>query len=350
MLRLLFFVLLAGWMAIPFVLWSVDGPDGVTFAAAGIADPDTVYPDATGRMTQAFVDAECEVVPSGDCSWLSRTSGHFVSPPQAIPMLQLVAPLGVVGGRVLAAAALVATMLLIRRRIGDGPWLVAATALITFPAINAIGIGQNAPLLALTAALWLVAHRRAAGAALAVCVALKVWPIALVAVLVFRREWSALRWFAGVLGALSVAAALVAGPASFGVWWTGFRGSSAMIEASGINVAVLTLVGPIGVVASIGVVAWSGLRLRRASTATLWGWGWSASVLVLPVAWASYLLVLVPAATDRLEERPWILTLMAGGLAASVLFTPLLGAVTTIGVVGWLGWAGGSPVRPIAAP
>lgn len=346
--RALFFVLLAAWMAIPFVLWSVDGPDGITFVAAGLTDPAEVYPDASGRMTEAFVDAECDVVPSGDCSWLSRNSGHFVSPPQAIPPLQLVAPLGVVGGRLLAAAALAATMLLVRQRIGDGPALVTATALASFSAINAIGIGQNAPLLALTAALWLGAHRRAAGAALAVCVALKAWPIALVAVLAWRREWLAVRWFAGILGALTVTALVIAGPGSFASWWTGFRAASPRIEASGINVALQTLIGPAGSALSFALVAWGALRLRRAPTATLWGWGWAASVLLLPVVWASYLLVLIPAASEHGRARPWIVTAVAGGLAVSTLVTPAVGMVTTLAVVAGIGWTAGSPIGAAA--
>lgn len=334
--RVLFVLITAIWLVLPFAVAPSDGPDGITFAAAGMVDPSDVYPDSSGRVTPEFLAAECSAAPSNDCTWLSATSGHFVSPPLALPLLEVLAPLGVFGGRLLASGCVVATMLLVRSRSGDGPWLVAAVALMTFSVIDAIGMGQNAPLLALTVALWLRPSRRVAAVALALCVALKAWPIVLVSVFIWKREWRAIGWFGGALALLTAVAIVTAGADSFSAWWTGFWGSSDLVEASPINVALQTMVGRGGLAVAIVLGAWGALRLRRESTLALWSWSWPLCLLALPVVWSSYLLVLVPAAAGRAGRRPWILAGVAAGLAGSTLVSPVVGVATSAGLVLWM--------------
>src|SRR5687768_12286656 len=142
----------------------------------------------------------------------------FNYPPLAAAWALPLLPLGREAGGfvwVLAGLAFVTAGLFLTAKAIElsRPWLWVPALLFGFsllwsPVVGHVGLGNNNDLMFLLVAGFVVAHiqghQRTAGTLLALAVATKLWPVALLALVVRERRWTELRWVAGVLVAQGV--------------------------------------------------------------------------------------------------------------------------------------------------
>ncbi len=318
-----FFAVLALWLLFPVLIRDNLAQDAVPYVVAGelvTTRPDVIYAeDATDLydLRDAFAARSCAISPPGtDCESLSVA---FVSPPQGLPFAFVLSRLGpgpaVLVMRLLAAGALCGGMLVLWSRLAHrtpraGPALAVTAVLLTPFTMVPLPLGQTSPYLFLSACLgvrfsddrrrWPVI---AVAALWALTISLKLFPVALVAIVVWQRRARLLAWAAG-FGALLTAGALALGPVSL---FGGFVVASGVLaEGSSTNPyngsvgAVLAGLWPptadqpviAGLLLGVRVVVVAGLawwRIRRSDDDVQWAWAWLALLLFVPLVWAHYL-------------------------------------------------------------
>lgn len=173
----------------------------------------------------------------------------FNYPPLAAAWALPLLPLGrEVGGFVWVLAGVgfvVAGLFLTARAIElPRPWFWVPAILFLFsllwsPVVGHVGLGNNNDLMFMLVAGFAVAHlaghQRTAGVLLALAVATKIWPVALLVLVVRERRWTELRWVAGILAAQGIAF----------LAWLGPEGLPQLFEAIFINVPRDLLAQPV---------------------------------------------------------------------------------------------------------
>lgn len=354
-----FVLVMASWLLMPLFFTDRLAQDAVPFVVAGelvSSTPDAVYAtDATDLydLPPRFAERSCELMPEGsDCADLNVA---FLSPPQALPFLDLLArgssgQTGVLALRMLGAAALVGGMVLLWSKLAHrtprAPMLLLLTALVLTPfATVPIALGQTAPLLFLSVAMGVSISDRVRGRAAFVVIwcatiVTKLVPAVLALVLVIQRRWRILGWAAGVLVLLTALAAVLYPTDLFRQFIQATDRTSSFTVGHHFNRAADGLMrrlwsgfgaGPwpallLGLrLAVVGVLGWIGLR--RATDDEQWAFGWLALLFVSPLLWSHYLWVipgaigLVLAGRPRLDDRTLAL-LPAFSLAVSAFATP----------------------------
>jgi hypothetical protein len=330
-----FLAVIGLWLVLPVVIAANLAQDGLPYVVAGRlvgTQPDQIYAD-TARdlydLKPAFAEQSCALAPAGtDCANLTVA---FVSAPPSLLFAAVLGAAGPTGGillaRLLAAASLSGGMLALWRRLAgrhpDAPAMLAATAVALTPyAMVPLALGQTSPYLFLAAALGVAASadRRVRAVLLAglwvACIALKLFPAAVVVVVIWQRRWSLLGWAATWGGGL-VALSLVAFPFSL---WGQFANTTRLLSGYSLvnpyngsvdgvlhGVAESLTTGPGGVVSlALRVLAVLGLfwwRIRHADDDTQWGFAWLACLLFVPLVWWHYLWLAVAAVGLALAGR-----------------------------------------------
>ncbi len=206
------------------------------------------------------------------------------------------------------------TLLPVRREVR---WAVILLAGTSWPYLYAVKLGQLGPLLFLAySAAWRWADRPlGVGLAAALGTAAKLQPVLLLGWALVTRRFRAVGIGIGVLLAGGVAAAAVAGPASW-LDWAGLIsrvGSNAMTAPGVLSIGAIAYRAgaplPIatfiqwGSAAAVGAVvlfAW----LRRAPAVAIAVTA-AASVLVSPIIWPHYAVILLLPVALLLERRQW---------------------------------------------
>jgi hypothetical protein len=190
------------------VVWSVQSDQANDFAVYYLA----------GRMYADGADPYGVTQPAWDQLANREGIGHweypYRYPPPTAGVARLLLPFGphdaAIAWGMLSAAALIGGALLLGHTLGGGKRTPVAllALLLWYPACHTLQVGQvNAFVFAaLVLALWALTRERfaAAGAALAVGVALKITPLALVAYLAWQRRWRSLPAAVASLAALCV--------------------------------------------------------------------------------------------------------------------------------------------------
>ena len=334
--RLVFLAVLGIWVVIGVAMQGRFAQDAVPFVAAG--DLSTTHPGDVYRphmtslydVSPRFARTSCDLAPAGtNCG---NVVVGYVSTPQALPLAwvlgRLGASFGVLVMRLVAALSLAAGMWLLWQRLAtrtrNAGTALAVTAVALTPMVMVpLSLGQNAPLLFLSACLGLLGtergNRRAALVALVwvATVSFKAFPAALLLVLLWQRRWRVLAWAVGA-GAALVALTAVLGPAS---WYRDFvhasRAISGFAAANRFNGSIEAVLhgwspslvgsaafGPAYLVLRLALVG--GLwwwRVRHADADTQWAWAWVAVLLFVPLAWWHYLFVGVAAVALALAGR-----------------------------------------------
>lgn len=320
-----FVAILVLWMIMPFALSARAAQDAVPYLAAGRlvhSHPTDVYAARHGDLFDlrpVFRAEWCRIAPPGtDCDNLAVA---FVAAPPVIPLTIALTALGDRGGmlamRLAAAAMLVAGMWLLWRRLAHrarhAPAMLVATALLLTPmAMVPIGLGQTSSILFLSVCLGLRSRSRrestVAGVIWACASALKIFPAALVLIVVWRRRW---RMLVSAAATLVVLSALTSILITSSVWETFIR-TTLQLNAhtttnpynGAVNAFVIRLAGSstsTGVAAAARVVSliaaaavcWFGMR--RTEDDTRWAAGYVALLLVTPVVWWHYTWVVIGA-------------------------------------------------------
>jgi hypothetical protein len=334
--RLVFLSMLGIWVVVAVAMQGRFAQDAVPFVAAGdlaTTHPADVYrPHMTSLydVSPQFATTSCNLAPPGtNCS---DVVVGYVSTPQALPLSwvlgRLGPSLGVLAMRLLAAVSLAAGMLLLWQRLATrtrnaGTALTVTAVALTPMVMVPLSLGQNAPLLFLSACLGLSGTERGRKRAALVAVvwvatvSFKAFPAALVLVLLWQRRWKVLAWAAGAAASLAALTTLL-GPAS---WYRDFlhasRAISGFAAANRFNGSIEAVVhgwspalvgssafGPAYLVARLALVG--GLwwwRVRHADADTQWAWAWVAVLLFVPLAWWHYLFVGLGAVALALAGR-----------------------------------------------
>jgi hypothetical protein len=378
-------ILLVVLLLAPLALWSRFAQDAVPFVVAGelVADsPDQIY--TTGGdiflPPPLFAERSCEIAPAGtDCP---NQIVAFVSPPTAIPLAIVTSWFGAQGGpallRLVTAASLAVGLWILRKRVvahdpdADRTFLVATLLLVPMIMVP-LALGQTSPLLFLSAAVGLHVARRsqlhAAGVGIlwGATVAIKLSPLFLLPVLLWRRQWAVAAWGLGV-AAVSFLVTLPIGGADL---LDPFRESLLQIEdgaarnpyngslESFVHAIAPDLTGSGGQSA----VLWA-MRATILVAAVLigrkiidediqWAWAWSVCLLFVPLVWWHYVwvtfagLVLV-LATRPPEQRPWRLLVVYA--AASIPMSLLNGTDDALPVAQFLFLVASVVVITVLAP
>lgn len=363
-LRHAYVAILALWIVMPIALTGRVAQDAIPYVTAGRlaqAHPDMVYAARNGDLFDlppTFAREWCRIAPSGtDCDSLAVA---FVAAPPVIPLAVL---LGQLGGRVgtlvmqLASAAMLAGgMWVLWRRLAHrtrrAPMMLVITAMgLTPMAMGPIGLGQTSPILFLSVCLGLdritgrdasaqdtdatTSSRSTRSIIWALAVGLKVFPVALGAILLWRRRRRMLIEAIVVLSVGAVGALLLT---DAGVW-SDFLRSTLDLNAhtttnpynGAVNAFVIRLFGSsdspaVALVAravafaAAGIVCWFGLR--RTDDDTRWAAGYLALLLVTPLVWWHYTWVVIGAlgvavaAHKRLDDRTVAVLPIAGLISA----------------------------------
>jgi hypothetical protein len=200
---------------------------------------------------------------------------------------------------------------------------------------STVGIAQTTPLMFLSAAIGLKRLRTPArelgGAVVLVAItALKLYPLALIGLLLVRRRWRMAAMVVGMLAALTVGAWLISGNVVFQSFLDGSSGLahkagpnpySGSIDSflysvvPGLGDRVFPISMALRLIVAIPLV-WFTLRIKDEDVQ--WAYGWLAILVFIPLVWWPYLWVAVAAVAITLASRPrsaralWILP----GLAA----------------------------------
>jgi len=262
----------------------------------------------------------------------------------------------------LNAAALVASLFLVLRALSLNRAVSLSIALgsLALPTVRlALANGEpNAPALLLLVAGWLSLRRgdeARAGLALGVATALRVFPILLVVPLLRKRAHRALWWQLGTAAAVSVMTGLILGvhaairfvtsaaPGNFRYW----RAAGHNLSLLGIPFRWLTSshwfphsidAPPLADIIAIGLFiacVYAAARTpARASNDVFWAavpW----AILASPLAWADYLILLIPLITLMLvRATPRMRALLVVPAAAVMIGRPyFVHVVNPIGVL-----------------
>jgi len=333
------------WMILPMALLGRFAQDGTAFTVAAdlfAENPEVVYPQAQvqdappSRIEQRY----CERAARADCA---AARADFVSPP---PFLAVVAPLtwlptwlGVLVQRVAAAAMLAASVVVLWRRLpraNDGV-LFAALAMLTPLVVHTLVLGQNTPLLVLSAALGTTATstrgRMLRGALWGVAATAKLFPLALGGVLVLRRRWTMLLAGISLVAVLSAFVTIL----EPGLWASFRTVTGKALDVATRNPYVVSfdsalprvwpsareLATPSFVLRAglLGFVWW---RWGRRLTQDIeWAWAYAAVASLSANAWPHYFLILIPALVlavgTRRDKTRWLLPAFAAVGAIAVL-------------------------------
>lgn len=328
-----FRVYIAGLVLMPLLLIGNLGQDAIPFVTAGQlvkSDPGSIYTKSGSLFDpeKPFFVRSCDLAPTGtDCNNLMV---GFVSPP---PILLPSLGIGLLGGRLgtmvlrcvgawsLAGGFVVLWRRMLVRSPQSAPMLLGILLLLLPFAMVAISLGQNSPLMFLSAALGVVVTDRRrnvllVSGILALCVLFKFSPIVLLAVLVVQKRWRVLSWTVGLLAAASLAS-LVVFPISL---WSDFvtstlaMGDNALSNpyngalGAAIHALVPGFVNGLGtmlldvVVAVCALIGFAYVR-RRAGDDVQWAYAWVLLLLVLPLVWWHYVLVAIAALAQLWLER-----------------------------------------------
>lgn len=324
----------------PFALGGRIAQDAVPYLAAGHLakhHPSEVYAARHGDLFDlrpGFRTAWCRSAPPGsNCDDLAVA---FVATPPVIPLAMLLAATGDRPGMLLmqfgAAAMLSAGMWILWRRLAHrtphAPQLLAASALLLTPmAMVPIGLGQTSPILFLSLCIGpnrkTTRGRVASAAAWAAACGLKVFPLALAPILLWRRHLRILGSGLGVLAGLSVLTLVLVHPSVWGDFvrtTLQLNGHTTTNPYNGaIDAFVARLFGPGDPGTSVALVArgvtvaggaavcWFGMR--GTDDDTRWAAGYLALLLVTPLVWWHYVWVVIGAigvvlaAQRRLGDR-----------------------------------------------
>lgn len=238
----------------------------------------------------------------------------WVSLPWALPLAALLPSVWFI--QVLDVLAVSALLVSAFRNASDEPkrWRVVLAGLVVLPFLACtLCIGTMAPVFA-----WAATRARARqawprvqaaiGAGLAVATAFKLWPLLVLVLLVWRREWRSVAWFAGTTLALVVVSlAWLGWPVYLSAMW-GLRVFAATDHGSWAPLGVSAL-RPVVFLATCWVT-----RNRR-SDVDLGLW-WSTAALCAPLTWLSYFWFLLPSLVG--SRWGWV-----AWAAPSVLFLPV---------------------------
>lgn len=206
------------------------------------------------------------------------------------------------------------TLLPVRREVR---WAVILLAGMSWPFLYALKLGQVGPLLFLAyAAAWRWADRPVAvGLAAALGTATKLQPVLLLGWALATRRFRALAYAICILMVGAVVAALVAGPAAWVDWVTLISrvsgnamtvpsvlsvGAIAYRAGAPLPLATVLQWGSIALVAAVMLYGW----LRRPSDVAIVVTA-VASVVVSPIIWAHYAVILLLPVALLLERRQW---------------------------------------------
>jgi hypothetical protein len=397
--RTLFLCVLAFWVVVPFAFLHDFGQDALPFVVVGQLardHPSDVYP-SNGDLyspSSRFRDLSCGAAPAGtDCADLTVS---FVSPPLVLP---LAAPLGWLGSdggvfllRMVAALSLAGGMWILWARLTPGRpavegYLVAVALVLTPFVFIPLSLGQNAPLMFLSACLGTEDSDKprralAVAAVLSLTVAFKFSPLLLVLALVWQRRWKVIAMTAAMLAALAAFTVAAFPRQLFGDFLSASRSLSATAAANPYNGAIDAnlheLYAPL-VSSGFGSATFLVVRVvgagllfwfvgRRADADTQWAYAWVLLLLFVPLVWWHYLLVSIPAVVyawrarardSRWSDRSFLL--VVGVAAATVPISiayaqgsswPMVQAAYLLGVVALvpllLRWR--APARATPAP
>lgn len=319
---LVFWLILAVWLIYPITTYGQLGQDGLHDPVAGDlwrSAPDQVYSSPVPQQpNDRFVQRFCEM---SDAT--PRCAGYatvYTSTPLMLPILAVVAKLGGAGStfliRMLGALCYAAGLLLLFQRMGPRtPKILAplVAASLTPLAISGLGLGQDSPVLFLSASLGLRLTDRTRRAGLVgalwfLASSIKVFPAALVVLLVVRRRWKVLA-VAAALGAVLLALVVTLGPFSVVTDFAGYTrfNSSALLDSpqnASPRVLVTTLLpatstsGLVGAVIALALVAvaigvWH--RYRRSPLDVQWAVAYLLVLVVSPVVWLHYCWLVIAA-------------------------------------------------------
>jgi hypothetical protein len=319
---LVFWLILAVWLIYPITTYGQLAQDGLHDPVAGDlwrSAPDQVYASPVPQQPNArFVERFCEM--SDATPRCADYATVYTSTPLMLPVFAVVAMLGGAGStfliRMLGALCYAAGLLLLFQRMGPRtPKILAplVAAALTPLAIGGLGLGQDSPVLFLSASVGLRLTDRTGRAGLVgtlwlLASSIKVFPAALVLLLVARRRWKVLATAAG-LGAVLLALVVAFGPVSVLTDFVSYtRFNSAALIDSPQNASPRALVsallpatstsGVVGAVVAVGLVAvaigvWS--RYRRSPLDVQWAVAYLAVMVVSPVVWLHYCWLVIAA-------------------------------------------------------
>lgn len=349
------YLVLAVWLAMPFLQRGVLAEDASPFVTAGqlvVDEPEALYPqpetDTSWTLHPRFAELGCDNLPEGeDCG---QYVVPFISPPSSLPLAWLAGLAGEDGGvlafRLVGASGAVAGLLLLRQRLervrGPSAIVVLLTAVLLTPIVYVtVLFGQSSPLMFASVALGVAgsasARRGIAAAGLwALTSALKLFPLGLAAVLVLQRRWRLLALSAAALAGLTLVGLALAPPGTWIDFVDSTRSVSVTTVSNDYNLSLDAAVQEVatswgatstGFTASLlarvavlaGVFWW---RLRRAPADVQWAFGWVALIAAQPQRWWHYdvvavaaLAVAVAAVPGRRGVNLWF---VVGGAALTV--------------------------------
>jgi hypothetical protein len=364
-----FFTILAFWALFPLLIRGNFEQDALAYVVAGelvTSHPDQIYardPHDLYALPPRFAERSCELSPPGTVC--SNFNVAFVSPPQALPVSWLLvqggSSLALLVYRFGASLCLAGGMWLLWKRLATrtphaSHLLLVSVLLLTPFATGPIALGQTSPLLFLSACLGVEGAARwpgATGRAVVwlLSIVFKLFPLALLPVLVVRRQWRLLA-VAAAGTVLLTATSLVLGPTE--LYREFLHASSALNEFShdnpyngSLEVVIgrywpATLDVPALVVASfvlraglaLGLWWWSDIRRRGGDVE--WAFAWLALLLFVPLVWWHYLLIVFAALGVALSSRRELDDRRVAVLpAAAALSLPLSLNDATGGAVPW---------------
>ncbi|MCC5952727.1 MAG: DUF2029 domain-containing protein [Acidimicrobiia bacterium] len=320
--------ILVVWFVLALVLPTGTAQDAVPLVVAGElvrSDPDAVYVGADGglgRLQEPFHDRSCEILADDlDCE---RYAVAFVSPPQALPLVAALSTLGPEIAlrllRLAAAGALAFGVVVLWRRLAGvsarAPSIMAATTLLFTPlALISIDLGQTTPLLFASAARGVGAvdqrgsTRVFAALLWSLTVAMKAVSAAVGIVLLLQRRFA----FLGVAAAALVVSGLlglaIGGPVMVERFVEGSSAVSAQTTVNPYNGSVEAAIHQVpfvpvpvetaeiaGLVIRVGALLLGGWGLVRIKDPDAqWAFAWSLLLVVAPLVWWHYSVVLVAA-------------------------------------------------------
>lgn len=193
--------------------WSAVQIYAILTTLIGSADADWLYDwNVYHAGAVQLVDHTLYRVPLVEPGYVLSVPTFSIGPLSAawvVPLLPLGRELGGIVFVFAMLGCLVAGLILEVKALGlRYPWAWASVILVvylaTWPYVRAeLALANNNDLVFLLvtgfAATYLAGHQRAAGVLLGLAIATKVWPIALVVLLLRERRWTALKWTASVV-------------------------------------------------------------------------------------------------------------------------------------------------------
>lgn len=171
--------------------------------------------------------------------------------------------------------------------------------------------------------------------------ALRIYPVVLLVPLVAAGRWRAVAAAVAAIGGWTVLGLLAAGPGATQTF-VSLLVSLQGVEAGSSNIAPEDPARYAAVVGGLALLAWSGLRARRADDAPdevlAWGLGLGGMLLVTPVVWDHYTTALLPLVVAIVAVTGWpvagllSVAMLPASLAAGyvVVWMPLIGILLAL--------------------